>query len=306
MKQIGAMLIAMVILLCGCQANITNTETSATDENSMVAATSLYSVHLFDQEEGAYTIPAGISIYQGWLESEENNLFDPMPSDSVDVFWGDEEIHGDFMFSVIVPGNTYQSNFYAGENALFSVNASSGLIDTYSVNSMLKGSEELSFEEAERIAITFAEQYIDVSEYRIETEEKLDDLELPRYDFHFRRYYEDIPIWSCMDVCISIFGEIVIFSNNMTSELSLYVDMVGEEVFSEKCQILNSESAHMLIDESIKAFEPESYQIIKQQYVLLKEGNIGLVYEAELYNKEGEEPAVYAIKLLLTENGVIE
>lgn len=200
------------------------------------------------------------------------------------VFEGREYL-GEYQYSLLEYFNTYESDVYTFEGGDFAVKADS--TDVVRIRFLNDRYGDHSIEECQDRAIEIASKYISVEDYKLTVDDsrpsEMED-SAGLYAFHFRRYIDNTPTCSGLDIIFSSDGELIWFEQFMVDEFTAYMaNNTADTVVSVK-NVLESPAASDMVNNTIKQQYPDSVsnRVLGKSIVILPDNQLGEVFTVEI------------------------
>ena len=243
-----------------------------------------------------------------WSYEQVNPHEDKQAAARAEGVFNGEVFSGRYEYSAMTEGNLYISDTYSGVNGMFSINRSTGEIDSvFPLGGVsIENPDRTAYE---KLARDVAKQYIDIDEYTLTVDDKGEGI----WAFHYFRVIDGMTAWDGLDIVMDG-GRVVAFAKYMTEEFAEGLRRIGEDKVKAFIESAQSEEGKKAIEDKITwggkrkaSFEPESVNL-----VLLPGDHLGVLYhgtlniELEITDVQKSQTISSRASFLVTEKGVIQ
>lgn len=217
-----------------------------------------------------------ISEYETWSESNCNPHTDTAAPASMKVSFNGKEYIGEYWYSIVEVGYPHMSDYYTCEDGWFSVNRDNKKLETILFMSFDSG--KLSVDECRKSAETIAQQYIDLSQYRL-TATAGD----PVHSYQFIKMMGNLETTDRLSVGVSSSGEITSFTN-FTFEQNSKSVFANSANTNSVVESLSSSTVDASLEEKIESIYSDysSYSIVNERVVELENDGVGILYTIDV------------------------
>ena len=271
--------VCICLLLCGCLESQVNY--SPDPEKT-------FTLYQLGNDDGLAT-NSSVNYIPNWKDMFQDD--DTSPESSIQVLFNGTVYEGEWRRSSYTQGNNYRTDYYKYDNGTFGIDSrTKEMVEIVFFYDDI--SSTISIAEAENIARSVAEQYIDTSYYDLVVDDntnlEYNPAAFPDYIFTWDRWINGVKCWDNLRVVITTDGRVQLFCQYMTSEFQEFVSHSKEEDLNEIVEELNSKTVREMIENTIKmnCRYPDQLGSIDIQdplLVLLPGDQLGAIYTVFSY-----------------------
>ena len=212
-----------------------------------------------------------------WSSENCNAHSDLSAPQKMQITFNGNKFNGDYLYSYIELYNLHPSDYYDFSGGCFSVNRESGQLETIIFTNF--GSGDKSVEECKKYAEEMASQYIDTSQYKLESVSG--DFV---HGYHYIKTIDGIETSDRLSVAISTSGDIATFSNFTNNGFSKTDETeTSAETNNLIKKFLSPHAINMIEDKIYSIYENcSSYKIVNKKLVRLENNKLGMVYTLDI------------------------
>lgn len=236
---------------------------------------SFFEVGSFDSLDGG----KHISEYPLWSEQAYSATSDFTAPKTMSINFEGKQYKGTYWYTITEGFNTYKSNYYTFDNGYFAINSTTNELNCIVLPVTNDVTDRLSIVEYKGIANSIAKKYIKTDEYSIEI---LDGDSI--ISFCYYKYIDNIKTSDMLSISLDKSGNVASFSTSMLNRFNS--NIINSNLTIEKKENLNSKETEAMVKDKVqniyKNLSNVKQKTIKKTYVLLENGELGIVYTVSI------------------------